>query len=136
MARIMAMDYGLKRTGIAVSDNLQIIATPLQTVDTALLTLFLTNYFLKEAVEQVIIGLPIDLLGNNTHGTAPVQKFIDHFKKQYPSIPISTIDERYTSKMAMQTQVAKGVSKKARANKSDIDLISAVILLQDFMARK
>jgi len=133
MSRLLAIDYGLKRVGIAVTDTLQIIASPLTTVPNKELKSFLSKYIEDENVEKVIIGLPKNLKNEDTHATQPVLKFIDQFKKRFPNIPIITIDERFTSKMAFQSLIDSGASKKTRRKKENIDQISASIILQDYM---
>ena len=135
MPRLLAIDYGLKRCGIAVSDPLQLIATGLTTIPQQSLLTFLKDYFLKEPVEKVLIGLPKDLRNEDTHATAAVVAFIALFKKQFPSMPIETLDERFTSKMAFQTMLDSGLKKKDRRNKALLDEISATILLRDYMQR-
>jgi putative Holliday junction resolvase len=134
MPRILALDYGKKRTGIAVTDPMKIIASGLTTVETQTLISFLKKYFAEEAVELVLIGLPKTLLNEDTHGTPLVEKFIPIFKNNFPTIPIQTLDERFTSKMAFQTMIDSGLKKKARQNKSLVDEISATILLQSYMS--
>lgn len=134
MPRILALDYGKKRTGIAVTDPMKIIASGLTTVETQTLISFLKKYFADEAVELVLIGLPKTLLNEDTHGTPLVEKFIPIFKTNFPTIPIQTLDERFTSKMAFQTMIDSGLKKKARQNKSLVDEISATILLQSYMS--
>lgn len=136
MARILAIDYGKKRTGLAVTDPLQIIASSLTTVETSQLNGFLKDYFAKEEVEKVVIGLPKNLDGSATDGTPLVESFLAFFKKNYPSIPIATIDERFTSKIAKQTMISSGMKKKDRQNKGNVDMISATIILQDFLNRQ
>ena len=133
MARILAIDYGKKRTGIAVSDPLQIIANGLTTVETKELIVFLKKYFDQEAVETVIIGLPKSLKNEATDATPLVMQFMKLFKNTFPDMPLIPIDERYTSKMAFQTMIDAGLGKKARQNKALIDEISATILLQGYM---
>jgi putative Holliday junction resolvase len=133
MARILAIDYGKKRTGIAVSDPLQIIANGLTTVETKELIVFLKKYFDQEAVETVIIGLPKSLKNEATDATPLVMQFMKLFKNSFPDMPLIPIDERYTSKMAFQTMIDAGLGKKARQNKALIDEISATILLQGYM---
>ena len=135
MAKILSIDYGLKRVGLAATDELQIIASALETVPTEEIFNYLTIYFQKNKVEEVIIGLPKDLLNRDTHGTQPVLDFIEKYKKQF-DIPISTIDERFTSKMASQTIAQSGLKKKKRQEKGLIDQISAVIMLQEYLERK
>jgi putative Holliday junction resolvase len=134
MPRLLSIDYGKKRCGIAVSDTLKIIATGLTTVDTEKLIPFLNSYFYKEEVELVLIGLPKSLRNDDTHATPLVEKFIVLFKKNFPNMPIQTLDERFTSKMAFQTMIDSGLNKKTRQNKALVDEISATILLQGFMS--
>ena len=133
MARLVGIDYGLKRVGLAVTDPLQIIATPLGTVPTDGIFTFLEDYFGKEKVEGVVIGLPADLLGRDTDGTAPVREFIERFGQKWPDMPILTADERYTSKMAARSMVEGGIRKKERQKKSNLDKISATIILQQYL---
>ncbi|MBL7772934.1 MAG: Holliday junction resolvase RuvX [Chitinophagaceae bacterium] len=135
MPRILAIDYGKKRTGLAVSDPLKIIANGLCTVDTTTLLTFLKDYFLKEEVEQVVIGLPRSLKNEDTDATPLVKQFVDRFRIEFPGKPIELVDERFTSKMAFQTMIDSGLKKKDRKNKALVDEISATILLQDFMQR-
>jgi putative holliday junction resolvase len=134
--RILALDYGLKRTGIAVTDAMQIIATGLTTVDTKDLIVFLKKYFVAEQVQEVIIGLPKNLQNESTHGTPLVEKFIEVFTTTFPQMRISTVDERFSSKMAFQTMIDSGLSKKDRRNKALVDEISATILLQGWLEGK
>ena len=133
MARIMAFDYGKRRTGIAVTDPSQIIATGLTTVETDKVLEFVKSYTQQEQVEKFVVGYPLSLSGDATDATPLVDSFIGNLKKNFPRIPIHKNDERYTSKMAMQTLVASGVKKKARRNKALLDEVSAVIILQDYM---
>jgi putative Holliday junction resolvase len=133
MARLMALDYGLRRTGIAVTDPLQIIAQGLTAVETKDLMPFLKKYFSTEAVELLLIGLPINLNGSDTHGTSLVQKFIPLLKKEFPELIIKTVDERFTSKLAKQAMLDMGMKKKDRQVKKNVDEISATIMLQDYL---
>ncbi len=133
MPRLLAIDYGKKRTGIAVTDPMQLIATGLTTVDTPQLMTFLKKYFEQEAVELVLIGMPVSLRNDDTHATPLVRHFITQFQKQFPTMPIKTLDERFTSKMAAQTLIDSGLKKKERQNKALLDEVSAVILLQGYM---
>ncbi|MCU0387019.1 MAG: Holliday junction resolvase RuvX [Chitinophagaceae bacterium] len=133
MGRIVALDYGKKRTGIAVTDPLQIIATGLTTVESHGLRTWLKSYFEKEPVEKVIIGLPLDLDGKHTDGTKPVIDFIRLFKKDHPGIPIETVDEQFTSKMASLTLIDSGLKKKDRRKKELIDEVAATIMLKDYL---
>lgn len=135
MPRILAIDYGKKRTGIAVTDPLKIIANGLCTVDTTTLLTFLKDYFLKEDVELVVIGLPLSLKNEDTDATPFVRQFVDRFKEAFPNKPIEYLDERFTSKMAFQTMIDSGLKKKDRQNKALVDEISATILLQSYMER-
>ena len=133
MPRIIAIDYGLKRTGIAVTDPLQIIATGLTTIESPKLIEFLKAYFEKEAVEKIVIGEPKNLDDSDTHATALVRKKKKKIKKAFPGIPIERVDERYTSKMAVQAMVDMGMKKKQRRNKAIIDEIAATIILQEYL---
>ncbi len=133
MPRILSIDYGKKRTGIAVTDPLQIIATGLTTVDSHQLRTFLKDYFSREEVERVIIGLPQNLDGSDTDATKPVKDFIRLFRKDNPGIPIETVDERFTSKMAVQALIASGVKKQERRNKKLVDEMAATIMLQEYL---
>ena len=133
MGRILSIDYGGKRSGIAVTDPLKIIANGLCTVETLKLFPFLQEYFSGESVERVIIGMPVNLDDSDTHVTPQVKKFISEFKKRYPSIPIEEVDERFTSRMASQAMVEMGMKKKQRRDKSMVDQISATIMLQAYL---
>lgn len=136
MGRIMAIDYGKKRSGIAVTDPFQMIATGLTTVDSHDLRNWLKAYFEKETVERVIIGLPFALDGSDTDGTKPVKDFIRLFKKDNPGTPIETVDEQFTSELAAQTLINSGLKKKDRQNKKLLDEVAATIMLQDFLLLK
>jgi putative pre-16S rRNA nuclease len=131
--RIIALDYGTKRTGIAVTDPLKIIASGLTTVDTPKLFPFLKDYFSKEEVELIIIGEPKNLDDSDTHASDPVRKAIEKLKKEFPKIPIKTVDERYTSKMASRAMIDMGMKKKQRQDKRLVDEIAATIMLQDYL---
>ena len=133
MARILSIDFGLKRTGIAVTDPLQIIATGLTTVPSKELITFLKDYFLKEAVELIIIGEPRNLDDSDTHATPLVEKIIQQLEKNFPAIPVKKVDERFTSKMASRAMIEMGMKRKQRQNKSLVDEIAATIMLQDYM---
>ncbi len=133
MPRILSIDYGGKRTGIAVTDPLQIIATGLTAVDTKDLFAFLKDYFGKEEVEKVIVGLPYSLDGSDTHATPLVKGFVTRFKKDFPAIPIETVDEQFTSKLAVRALIESGVKKKDRRDKKLIDEMSATIILQEYL---
>jgi len=133
LGRILSIDYGGKRTGLAVTDPFKIIATGLCTVETPKLKAFLKNYFSKEQVEQVIIGMPVNWDDSATHATPLVQQFIKDFQKNFPSIPIQEVDERFTSKLASQAMLQMGLKKKQRQNKSMLDEIAATIMLQEYL---
>ena len=136
MARILSIDYGLKRTGIAVTDDFQIIASGLITIPSAELISFLKNYFSKENVETVIIGEPKQMNGLPSESTEIIEKFIVQFHTEFPTMKMERVDERFTSKMAFQTMTDSGLKKKQRQNKGLIDEIAATILLQDYLNYK
>ncbi|ANE50210.1 Holliday junction resolvase RuvX [Flavisolibacter tropicus] len=133
MARILSIDYGGKRTGLAVTDPLQIIATGLCTVETPKLMSFLKDYFAKEPVELILIGMPTNWDDSDTHATPLVKKFIEQFKKNFPAMPVKEVDERYTSKMASQAIAQMGLKKKQRQNKALVDEVAATIMLQEYL---
>jgi putative Holliday junction resolvase len=133
LPRILAIDYGLKRTGLAVTDPLKIIATGLTTVGSKDLISFLKNYLSKEEVELIIIGEPKNLDDSDTHATHLVEKIIKELKKIFPAIPVRKVDERYTSKMASRAMIEMGLKKKQRQNKALIDEIAATIMLQEYL---
>ena len=133
MARILSIDYGLKRTGIAVTDPLKIIATGLTTIPSNTLITFLKDYFSKEDVELVIIGEPKNLDDSDTHATSLVKSMIKKLMKEFPEKRIKTVDERYTSKMASQAMIDMGMKKMQRRNKAFIDEIAATIMLQEYL---
>lgn len=133
MPRILAIDYGLKRSGIAVTDPLQIIATGLTTVESPQLIAFLQAYMAKEKVEKIIIGDPRNLDDSDTHATPLVLKIVEKIKKIFPAIPVETVDERYTSKMAKQAMLDMGMKKKQRRDKAVVDQIAATIILQEYL---
>ncbi len=136
MGRILAIDYGTKRTGLAVTDPLRIIATALETVETNLLTDYLKKYFLKEVVDEVVIGMPKQL-NNQDSETAPmVRKFVEVFKSTFPEKPIVLADERFTSAQAHRTMIAGGMKKKDRQVKGNVDKISATLILQNYLQIK
>ncbi|RAJ87725.1 putative Holliday junction resolvase [Chitinophaga dinghuensis] len=136
MPRIMAIDYGKKRTGLAVTDPLQLIASGLTTVSTHDLIPYLKKYFAAEAVETIVIGEPKNLDGTATDATALVTECIRILKKNFPDIPVVKMDERFTSKMAFQSMLDSGLKKKDRQNKALVDEISATIILQEYMQRE
>ena len=135
MGRILAIDYGLKRTGLAVTDPLKIIASPLDTVSTADIFKWLKTYVGKEEVERIVIGMPVNLNNANTDATEPVKSFIKKVKTTFPIISVSTEDERFTSKIARQTMILGGMKKKNRKIKANVDKISASIILQSYLSR-
>jgi len=136
MARILAIDYGKKRTGIAVTDELQLIASGLTTVPTATLFNFLKEYTSKEQVELFLVGEPKQMDASASESELLIIPFIEKLKKQFPTIPIQRVDERFTSKMAFQTMIDSGLKKKQRQNKALLDEISATIILQTYLTRK
>jgi putative Holliday junction resolvase len=133
MGRVLAIDYGKKRTGLAVTDPLKIIATALETVLTIDLLKYLADYMQKEEVEQIVLGLPVNLNSQDTDITADVRKFADILRSHFPVIPVHFYDERFTSKMALQSMIDSGTKKKDRREKGNLDKISAVIILQSFL---
>ena len=133
MARILAIDYGSKRTGIAVTDELQIIASGLTTVPTKELLDFLEKYFLKEDVELVLIGEPKQMDNSASQSEVGIQDFLKKFTEKFPGKELKRVDERFTSKMAFQTMIDSGLKKKQRQNKGLIDEISATIILQSYL---
>lgn len=135
MARIMAIDYGSKRVGIAVTDPLQIIANGLTTVHSKDLIDFLKKYMEKEQVECIVVGEPKRLNNEASDSARFIEPFVVHLKRTFPQIKVERIDERFTSKMAFQTMIDSGLKKKDRQNKELVDEISATIMLQDYMNR-
>ena len=133
MARILAIDYGGKRTGLAVTDPMQIIATGLSTIDSKELIAYLKKYFLTEPVELIIIGLPKNWDESDTHGTPLVEAVIKKLQKEFPQMPLKAVDERYTSKMAKDAMLQMGMKKKDRRTKGNVDIISATIILQEYL---
>jgi putative Holliday junction resolvase len=133
MARILAIDYGKKRTGLAVTDPAKIIANPLTTVPTHEIWNYLSNYFEQEEVEAVVIGMPQDLYGNDSHSTSAVKEFVKRFGNKFPKHQVHLHDERYTSKMALDAMIRGGSTKSDRRKKENIDKLSATIILQSFM---
>lgn len=134
MPRILAIDYGGKKSGIAVTDPLQIIATGLTTVPSHELIAFLKTYFEKEAVELIIIGMPKNWDESDTHGTPLAEAAIKRLEKAFPGMPIKTVDERFTSKMAKSAMLEMGLKKKDRRDKKLVDEIAATIMLQEYLS--
>ncbi len=133
MSRIICIDYGGKRTGLAVTDPLQIIATGLTTVESKTLIPFLKDYFARETVELILIGEPKNWDDTDTHATPLVEKCIKDLQKNFPAMPIKKVDERYTSKMAKDAMLEMGMKKKDRRNKALVDEIAATIMLQEYL---
>ncbi|MDT0540294.1 MULTISPECIES: Holliday junction resolvase RuvX [Croceitalea] len=135
MARILALDYGTIRTGIAITDEMQLIASGLTTVLTKDLLPFLKTYFTEEKVETVVLGEPKQMSGIPSESENQILKFLDKFQKQFPNINVERQDERFTSKLAVQSMITSGVKKKQRQNKALVDEISATIILQSFLEK-
>lgn len=133
MARILCIDYGGKRTGLAVTDPLKIIASALTTVETKDLMDYLKNYFKQEEVELVLIGEPKNWDDSDTHATPLVAAFIKRLAKEFPAMPVKKVDERYTSRMATMAMVEMGMKKKDRRVKGNVDQIAATIMLQEYL---
>ena len=136
MGRILALDFGKKRTGIAVTDPLQIIASGLDTVETKQLLTYLNDYISKEEVDIFVVGLPKQMNNQPSDSEQLIQPFIKKLKNAFPNIPIEREDERFTSKLAFQSMIDSGMKKKQRQNKAIIDKISATLILQSFLNRK
>ena len=133
MNQILALDYGLKRTGIAYAESPLLIAHALNTVKTQDILNFIENYLLKNKVDKIVIGEPKTLRGGQTHSSEMIQSFFRKITKSFPHIEIKFYDERFTSKIAMQTVLDSGLKKMKRRNKENLDKISAVIILQDYL---
>lgn len=133
MGRIICIDYGGKRTGIAVTDPLKIIAQGLTAIETKDLFPFLKHYLGSEPVELVLVGEPKNLDDSDTHATGLVETFVRRFHREFPAIPIETVDERFTSKLASRAMIEMGMKKKDRRNKKNIDEIAATIMLQEYL---
>lgn len=136
LGRIVALDYGRKRTGIAVTDPMKIIATSMPTVETSNLLSFLKDYFSKETIEKLVMGLPKQMDNSPSESMVYIEEFVTTFKKHFPDISVDYIDERFTSKLAVQAMVQGGVKKKDRRDKSLVDSVSAVIILQSYLESK
>lgn len=136
MARIMSIDYGKKRTGIAVTDPLQMIANGLTTVDTPKLFDFIADYLTKESVEQIVVGYPKQTNGEDSENMKRITPFVNRLRKLYPQIQVELYDERVTSVLAHRAIIESGISRKARQDKALVDKISATIILQDYLERK
>jgi len=136
MGRILAIDYGLRRVGIAVTDPMQMLAIPLDTVDTPKIIQYLKDYILRENVETIILGFPKNMDGNDTDATPIVEKFNLELSTNFPNIPIKLVDERLTSRMAKQTLIDAGYKKKDRKNKKLVDTVAAALILQTYLETK
>ena len=136
MARILAIDYGQKRTGIAVTDTMQMIANGLTTVETKDLEKFVIDYMAKEDVSTIVIGKPTQMNGEDSENMKRIEPFFNRLKKLFPDKKITYYDERFTSVLAHQAMLQSGISKKARQNKALVDKISATIILEDYMQSK
>jgi len=133
MGRILAIDYGHKRVGLAVTDPLQLIATPLDTVHSKDLLPFLKAYHQREPLAALVVGMPRTLLNEATDSTSAVVGLMRNLRKEFPSVPVHEIDERYTSRMAQAAMLAGGLSKKDRRDKATVDKVSATLILQSFL---
>lgn len=136
MGRVLALDYGSKRTGIAITDELQLIASGLTTVATSTLMDFLKKYIASEKVDLVLVGEPKQKDGTHSNIEMEIQKFLKKFSEAFPDLEVKRVDERYTSKMAFQTMIDSGLKKKQRQNKALVDEISATIILQEYLYNK
>lgn len=133
MGRILAIDYGQKRVGIAVTDESRIIANGLTTVHVKDVMAFLKEYIGKENVDSIVVGEPRDMKNRASDASRFIEPFVKHLKKQFPDIVVERMDERFTSKMAFQTMIDAGLKKKSRQNKELVDTISATLILQSYM---
>jgi putative holliday junction resolvase len=136
MGRVLAIDYGKKRTGLAVTDSLRIIATPLETVLTIDLIKFLTQYLSKESVDEFVVGMPKTLKSEDSEIAPLVRIFVEELKKNFPDKKVHLEDERFTSSMAMRAMIDGGMKKKDRRIKGNVDKISATIILQSFLSKQ
>ncbi len=136
MGRILAIDYGQKRAGIAVTDEQQMIAGGLCTLHVKDVMSFLNEYIAMENVECIVVGEPFDMKNRASDASRYIEPFVKHLRKQFPQIPVERIDERFTSQMAMQTMIDAGLRKKARQNKALVDTISATIILQYYLEKR
>lgn len=136
MGRILAIDYGAKRIGLAVTDPLQMIANPLDTISTDEILDYLKKYVNQEEVDIIVVGMPTHRDGSDTHVTSEVRRFMQILTKEFPAISLRQEDERFTSKLAQNAMVMGGMKKKQRQKKGNVDRISAVIILQSFLERK
>lgn len=136
MSRVLAIDYGSRRVGLAVTDPQQLIATPLDTISPGELMDYLKAYMQKEPVEKIIIGYPLRTDGTSTHATPYVKELLGKLSQEFPQLALQTVDERYTSKMAQRSLLESGAKKKSRARKENLDQISATLILQSYLEAK
>ncbi|MBB1542662.1 MAG: Holliday junction resolvase RuvX [Flavobacteriaceae bacterium] len=136
MGQILAVDFGKKRCGLAATDDLRIIASGLDTVETSVLMEYLKKYFEKNTVDEVVIGLPTDLKGNMSEVEQDIQKFIEELKNEFPEVSVERFDERFTSKIASYFISQSGKNKKQRQEKGLIDKVSATLILQQYLEQK
>lgn len=136
MGRILALDYGTKRVGVAVTDELQIIASPLDTIHSSQIIQFLVDYLAKNSVDAIVIGEPKRLNNEDTDSTKLINEFVVHLSRKFPLLKIDRMDERFTSKMAKQAILESGVNKKRRQDKALVDTISATLILQSYLLFK
>lgn len=136
MSRIVAIDYGRKRTGIAVSDPMQLIANGLTTVPTHQLLKFIEDYVSRESVERILVGLPKQMNNEDSENMKNIEPFVRSLKKRFPELPVEYVDERFTSVLAHRTMLEAGLKKKDRQNKALVDEISATIILQSYLESK
>ena len=136
MGRILAIDYGLKRTGLAVTDPLQIIATALDTIPSDQLLTYLTAYLNRESVDTFVIGMPKTLKNTDSEAAPAIRKIVEELKRSFPNKPVHEVDERFTSSIARRAMIDGGMKKKDRQVKGNVDKISAVLILQDFLFLK
>ncbi|TAJ12532.1 Holliday junction resolvase RuvX [Marinilabiliaceae bacterium JC017] len=136
MGRILAIDYGKKKCGLAVTDPMQIIANGLETVKASELFSYVELYMKKEEVEEIVIGLPKQTTGEESESMKYIRPFVNRLKKNFPELPVVWVDERFTSKIAFQTMLDAGLKKMARRNKALVDKISATIILQSYLEQK
>jgi len=136
MGQILAVDFGKKRCGLAATDDLRIIASGLDTVETSILMEYLRKYFEKNTVDEVVIGLPTDLKGNMSEVEEDIQKFIEEFKSEFSEVSVVRFDERFTSKIASYFISQSGKNKKQRQEKGLIDKVSATLILQQYLEQK
>ena len=136
MGRILAIDFGKKRTGLAVTDSLRITANPLITIETKQLPDWLRDYFAKEMVDEVVIGHPKQMNGEDSESMQYIRPFVERFKQTFPDKPITYYDERFTSVLAHQAMIAGGMKKKTRQDKAQVDKLAACIILEGYMESK